>query len=186
MNYLKVLMLLLVLPSTVAAQKHPVFYKTGRPKEITYNNAENLVAEKWKIRFEYKAADLENETQLDELTQHNKAEEAMVARKKGDDWMKTFRDEVNVTYTELEKYKKEVLLQLPGLDYGKELLVHFTKGKCFRKYTAHVFAGIEKDGTNRYYVLERYKIRPGNGSIRHYSSRHYPVNFEYPENGILK
>lgn len=185
MNKILFLIIFLAFLADVSGQKNKLI-KTGRPESFEYNNAEKVVGKRWGINFGYFAFNGSDFDALDSITALNKVTEDKLAAKKGADWNRQFKMEVGMEMEKQNHFRQQINAETIGLNPDQEKFIHFEEGFFKNHYKAYVFSQVEKGEQKPFYTLIVYKVNMNKGSILLKSSRRKPIDFEYPENGIVR
>ncbi len=175
--------LFLFCTSLIYSQKYTL-YKTGRPQSFEFNNAEKIVAKRWKIDNQYFAFDGVNFALLDSINEINKKSEEKLAAQKGVNWRDAFLMEVNQVLDKTNQVRLLIDKEIITLNNGSEKFIHFEQG-CFKnQYKAYVVSQILEKGERHFYILQTYNVNLKKQTFKLKEEKQKPLHFSYPENGI--
>ena len=182
---LKKLIFILILStsSILYAQKY-TFYKTGRPQSFEYNNAEKIVAKKWKIEFKYIAFDGKDFALLDSINELNTQTSKELESKKGLKWEDEFLMDLNQILLKTNKLRELIGKEIITLNNGSEKFIHFEPHFCKNQYKAFVVAQVQEKKERKFYVLQIYYVNLKRETFKLKEEKQRPLHFSYPENGI--
>lgn len=179
-------LLILILFSTtsfVFSQKYTL-YKTGRPQSFEYNNAEKIIAKKWKIDFKYFAFDGIDFALLDSINAINEQTTKKLEATKGAKWQDDFLMEVGEMLEKTSQVRSAIQKEIVMLNNGSEKFIHFEKS-CFKNhYKAFVVSQILEKGQRNFYVLQVYYVNLKKQTFKLKEEKQKPLHFSYAENGI--
>lgn len=167
----------------IYSQKYTL-YKTGRPQDFAYNNAEKIVAKNWKIEFKYFPFDGVNFDLLDSINAVNKKTTDLLEAKKGAKWQDEFLMEVNFVLEKTNQVRKLIDKEIVTLNSGTEKLIHFEHQCLQNRYKAYLVGQVLEKGERKFYILQTYKVNLKKQSFKLIEEKQRPLHFSYPENGI--
>ena len=169
--------------SLIYAQKY-TFYKTGRPQTFEYNNAEKILAKKWKIEYKYFAFDGVNFALLDSINEINKKTNDKLVAEKGENWQDKFLMELDKVLQQTNLTRAQINKEIVTLNNGSEKFIHFEHHCLKNHYKAYVVAQILEKGERHFYILQVYYVNVKKQTFKLKEEKQRPLHFSYPENGI--
>ena len=180
----KLITLLFISCSTLIYSQKYTLYKTGRPQTFEYNNAEKIVAKKWKIEYKYFAFDGVDFALLDSINAVNKKSTDLLEANKGEKWQDEFLMEVNQILDKTNAVRELINKEIVTLNNGSEKLIHFEHNCLKNHYKAYVIGQILEKGERNFYILQVYYVNLKRNTFKLKEEKQKPLHFSYPENGI--
>lgn len=176
--------------SSVFGQKY-LYYLTGRPFNVEYNNAILAVGKEWNISFEYAGNDVIEMNGLEKINSHNDSVSKLIRTKTGhgENWLNILFSEVA-----LEDEKQRLIRNWVQEDFfytetEAKLIEPFLlieRKKCLFKVKSYVFivGQLKNEEVKSFNSYGKYKVNEKKRSVKLVSKKIGKIPFSLPQNGI--
>ena len=180
---MRIIPLLIVSLLFFSCNKTYTFYEVGRPRSIEENNARQIVADKWRLNFEFKSGF--DEKTINETLVHNDSVNALISKKRGENWVDEFTSQSIAeleTNTMLRNRVKALEIYSKASSALFEPIVLFEKkGK---KYLAHIVGQQKTDETRAFITYAQIWVYPNSDKTSVKSGKIEALILRFPQNGV--
>jgi hypothetical protein len=180
---MRIISLLIVSLLFFSCNKTYTLYEVGRPRSIEENNARKIVAEKWRLNFEFKSG--LDETTINETLIHNDSVNALISKKRGEKWLDEFTSqsiaELDVNTALRERVKALEIYSKATNALFEPIILFEKKGK---KYLAHIVGQQKTDETRAFVTYAQIWVYPNSEKTSIKSEKIEPLLIRFPQNGV--